>query len=95
MNASMWFGNDEGSHNAPVFCRLDAEGERSGIAMQIQPNVTGNVSALSGAITLAHTFRSGGRVDLLCFVNSLFTDTVVRIRDIQLNAVQVGTLTNQ
>jgi hypothetical protein len=63
--------------------------------MQIQPNVTENVSALSGALTLTHTFSSGGRVDLECFVNALFSDSVVVIRDVQLNAISVATITTQ
>jgi hypothetical protein len=95
INETSWFTNESGTHNAPVFCRLDAEGASAQIAMQIQPNQTGNVDALAGALTLAHTFSSSGRVDLDCFVNSLYTDTVVDIHDVQLNAIQVGSLTTQ
>ena len=63
--------------------------------MQVQPNVAGSVSALSGALTLTHTFSSAGRVDLKCFVNSAFEDTVVVIHDVHLNAIQVESVTTQ
>jgi hypothetical protein len=95
INAVTWFSAESGIHNAPVFCRLDAEGESSQIVMLVQPNVTGAVSALSGSLTLAHTFSSAGRVDLMCFVNSAFQDIVVVIHDIHLNAIQVGSVTRQ
>ena len=49
-------------------------------------------TATSGSLTLVtdHLLRTGGRVDLSCFLNSIFEDTVVMINEVQLNAMLVG-----
>jgi hypothetical protein len=93
INASAWFGYESGTHDAPVFCRFYVEGsDEAQIVFSMHPN-----TATPGSLTLAtdHLLRTGGRIDLSCFVNSIVEDTVVMINEVQLNAMQVGVLTSQ
>jgi hypothetical protein len=97
--ASFWLSPEGGIHNSPVFCFLTDEGgwpDFARVGMMVGAHVQDSISALAGALTLVHTVApSGGRVDLNCYVNSLYEDTVLMIRDIRLDAVQVGSVTTQ
>jgi hypothetical protein len=91
-----WFGNDSAAAlgNAPVFFGLVAEGVGRQVAMQVQPLVGGNVSALSGAVFMPHTFKAAGRVDLWAYSNSL-NALDVKARDVEITAIEVSTVNVQ